>query len=136
MESVTTCIVLESKNLKETLYFYEGILGFKPSKERPQIRVTGVWYDIDSTRICFVVNRGLGEYRETVTSSVTELLLKTTNIERLKKKLVFYQISFVEERCGEEVKIIFRDPDGYTLQFLSIESREESLLQCNNLDVE
>ncbi|MGG0302987.1 VOC family protein [Bacillus albus] len=136
MESVTTSIVLESKNLKETLYFYEGILGFKPSKERPQIRVTGVWYDIGSTRICFVVNRGLGEHRETVISSVKELLLKTTNIERLKKKLAFYHISFVEERRGEEVKITFHDPDGYTLQFLSIESRGESLLQCNNLDVE
>ena len=32
MEGVTTCIVLESKNLKETLYFYEGILGFKPKQ--------------------------------------------------------------------------------------------------------
>ncbi|HDR4421100.1 TPA: lactoylglutathione lyase [Bacillus cereus] len=123
MESVTTCIVLESKNLKETLYFYEGILGLKPSKDRPQIRVTGVWYDIGSTRICFVVNRGLGEHRETAISSVKELLLKTTNIERLKKKLAFYEISFAEERCGEEVKIIFCDPDGYKLQFLSIESR-------------
>ncbi|MBK5347431.1 VOC family protein [Bacillus sp. TH44] len=136
MESVTTCIVLESKNLKETLYFYEGILGFKPSKERPQIRVTGVWYDIGSTRICFVVNRGLGEHRETVISSVKELLLKATNIERLKKKLAFYQISFVEKRHGEEVRIIFHDPDGYTLQFISIENMEESLLQCNNLNGE
>lgn len=136
MESVTTCIVLESKNLKETLYFYEGILGFKPSEERPQIRVTGVWYDIGSTRICFVVNRGLGEHRETVISSVKDLLLKTTNIERLKKKLAFYQISFVEKRRGEEVRIIIHDPDGYTLQFTSIENVKESLLQCNNLDVE
>ncbi|MFD6507311.1 MULTISPECIES: VOC family protein [unclassified Bacillus (in: firmicutes)] len=127
MGSITTCIVLESKNLKETLYFYEGILGFKPSKERPQIRVTGVWYDIGSTRICFVVNRGLGEHRETVISSVKELLLKTTNIERLKKKLEFYQISFVEERHGEEVRIIFYDPNSYKLQIVSKENMEESL---------
>ncbi|MEK4710602.1 VOC family protein [Bacillus sp. FSL R10-2780] len=136
MESITTCIVLESKNLKETLYFYEGILGFKPSEERPQLRVTGVWYDVGSTRICFVVNRGLGEHRETVISSVKELLLKTTNIERLKKKLEFYQISFVEKRRGEEVRIIFHDPDGYTLQLISIENMEKSLLQCNNLNSE
>ena len=135
MERITTCIVLESKNLKETLYFYEGILGFKPSKERPQLRVTGVWYDIGSTRICFVVNRGMGEYRETVTSSAKEIFLRTANIERIKKKLKFYHISFTEERCGEEVRIIFLDPDGYTLQVTSIENTEESLLQCNNLDV-
>ena len=30
-----------SENLKETLYFYEGILGIKPSLERPQLDVTG-----------------------------------------------------------------------------------------------
>ncbi|HDX9611662.1 TPA: VOC family protein [Bacillus toyonensis] len=124
MESITTCVVLESKNLKETLYFYEGILGFKPSKERPQLRVTGVWYDIGPTRICFVVNRGLGEYRESVTSTVKEMFLKTTNIERIKKKLEFYHISFVEERHSEEVKIIFDDPDGYKLQIVSTENSE------------
>jgi len=67
---------------------------------------------------------------------VKELLLKATNIERLKKKLAFYQISFVEKRRGEEVRIIFHDPDGYTLQFISIENMEESLLQCNNLNGE
>ncbi|RWS40327.1 lactoylglutathione lyase [Bacillus mycoides] len=127
MERITTCIVLESKNLKETLYFYEGILGFKPSKERPQLRVTGVWYDIGSTRICFVVNRGLGEYRETVTSSAKEIFLRTANIERIKKKLKFYHISFTEERCGEEVRIIFYDPDCYELQIVSKENMEESL---------
>ncbi|MGE7883844.1 VOC family protein [Bacillus sp. NPDC094077] len=124
MESITTCIVLESKNLKETLYFYEGILGFKPSEERPQLRVTGVWYDIGSTRICFVVNRNFGEYRETVTSSVKEIFLKTTNIERIKKKLEFYQISFAEDCHGEEVRITFYDPDRFKLQIVSKENTE------------
>lgn len=124
MESITTCIVLESKNLKETLYFYEGILGFKPSEERPQLRVTGVWYDIGSTRICFVVNRGLGEYRETVTSSATEIFLRTSDIEQIKKKLEFYHISFVEDCCGEEVRITFYDPDRFKLQFVSKENTE------------
>ncbi|MBJ8118677.1 MULTISPECIES: VOC family protein [Bacillus] len=122
MERITTCIVLESKNLKETLYFYEGILGFKPSKERPQLRVTGVWYDIGSTRICFVVNRGLGEYRETVTSSVKEVFLRTTNIERIKKKLEFYKVAFLEERCGEEIRVTFYDPDRFKVQIVSAEN--------------
>ncbi|EJQ54246.1 Uncharacterized protein BWINRASL_00762 [Bacillus mycoides] len=128
MERITTCIVLESKNLKETLYFYEGILGFKPSKERPQLRVTGVWYDIDSTRICFVVNRNFGGYREDITSSCKEIYLRTQNIEQIKKKLKFYQISFVEEHYDEEVSITFYDPDRYKLQIVSKETMEESLL--------
>ncbi|MBM6647845.1 VOC family protein [Bacillus sp. RIT 809] len=124
MGSITTCIVLESKNLKETLYFYEGILGFKPSEERPQLHVTGVWYDIGSTRICFVVNRGLGEYRETVTSSATEIFLRTSDIERIKKKLEFYHISFVEDCHGEEIRINFYDPDHFKLQIVSTENTE------------
>ncbi|MED2784730.1 lactoylglutathione lyase [Bacillus thuringiensis] len=124
MERITTCIVLESKNLKETLYFYEGILGFTPSKERPQLRVTGVWYDIGSTRICFVVNRGLGEYRETVTSTVEELFLKTTNIDQIKKKLEFYHISFVEECDGEEIRITLYDPDRVKIQIVSTKNIE------------
>ena len=41
VENVKQFIVLEVKNLKETLYFYEGILGIKPSLERPQLDITG-----------------------------------------------------------------------------------------------
>ena len=60
VETVKQFIVLEVKNLKETLYFYEGILGIKPSLEKTTIRCNGVWYDADSTRISFVMNRMLG----------------------------------------------------------------------------
>ena len=41
VETVKQFIVLEVKNLKETLYFYRRILGIKPSLERPQLDVTG-----------------------------------------------------------------------------------------------
>ncbi|KAB2454222.1 lactoylglutathione lyase [Bacillus sp. CH126_4D] len=116
MESVTTCIVLESKNLKETLYFYEGILGFKPSKERPQIRVTGVWYDIDSTRICFVVNRLLGGPEKDVKDSYEVLTFTISNIEKLKKKLAFYEILYTENECAKS--IVVKDPDGYKLEVI------------------
>ncbi|QWI15288.1 lactoylglutathione lyase [Bacillus wiedmannii] len=114
VETVKQFIVLKVKNLKETLYFYEGILGIKPSLERPQSDVTGVWYDADSTRISFVMNRSLGGREKSVMDSVDVLTFSISNIENLKKKLVFYKIVYTENKS--EKSIVVQDPDGYKLQ--------------------
>ncbi|KAA0778833.1 lactoylglutathione lyase [Bacillus sp. BB51/4] len=114
VENVKNLIVLEVKNLKETLYFYEGILGITPSSERPQLDITGVWYDTDSTRISFVMNRSLGGREKSVTDSVDVLTFSISNIENVKKRLVFYKIAYTENKS--EKIIVVQDPDGYKLQ--------------------
>lgn len=114
VETVKQFIVLEVKNLKETLYFYEGILGIKPSLERPQLDVTGVWYDADSTRISFVMNRMLGGREKGVTDSCEDLTFTISDIEKLKKKLAFYEILYTENEYAKS--IVVQDPDGYKLQ--------------------
>ncbi|HFJ9301689.1 VOC family protein [Bacillus paranthracis] len=114
VETVKQFIVLEVKNLKETLYFYEGILGIKPSLERPQLDVTGVWYDADSTRISFVMNRMLGGQEKSVTDSCEDLTFTISDIEKLKKKLAFYEILYTENEYAKS--IVVQDPDGYKLQ--------------------
>ncbi|WP_254489121.1 VOC family protein [Bacillus thuringiensis] len=114
--NVENLIVLEVKNLKETLYFYEGILGIKPSLERPQLDVTGVWYDTDSTRISFVMNRMLGGREKSFTNSCAGLTFSISNIENLKKRLVFYKIAYTENKS--EKSIVVQDPDGYKLQVI------------------
>jgi len=114
VENVKNLIVLEVKNLKETLYFYEGILGITPSSERPQLDITGVWYDTDSTRISFVMNRRLGGREKSVTESVDVLTFSISNIENVKKRLVFYKIAYTENKS--EKSIVVQDPDGYKLQ--------------------
>lgn len=114
VETVKQFIVLEVKNLKETLYFYEGILGITPSSERPQLDITGVWYDTDSTRISFVMNRSLGGREKSVTDSVDVLTFSISNIGNVKKRLVFYKIVYRENKS--EKSIIVQDPDGYKLQ--------------------
>jgi catechol 2,3-dioxygenase-like lactoylglutathione lyase family enzyme len=116
VENVKQLIVLEVKNLKETLYFYEGILGIRPSSERPQLDITGVWYDADSTRISFVMNRSLGGREKSVTDSVDVLTFSISNIENLKKRLMFYKIVYIENKC--EKGIVVQDPDGYKLQVI------------------
>ncbi|EPC8421623.1 MULTISPECIES: VOC family protein [Bacillus] len=114
VENVKNLIVLEVKNLKETLYFYEGILGITPSSERPQLDITGVWYDTDSTRISFVMNRSLGGREKSVADSVDVLTFSISNIENVKKRLVFYKIVYTENKS--EKSIVVQDPDGYKLQ--------------------
>ncbi|KAA0823277.1 lactoylglutathione lyase [Bacillus sp. AY2-1] len=116
VENVKNLIVLEVKNLKETLYFYEGILGITPSSLRPQLDITGVWYDADSTRISFVMNRMLGGREKSVTNSCDGLTFSISNIEKLKKKLAFYEILYMENKS--EKSIVVQDPDGYKLQVI------------------
>ncbi|WP_139366265.1 VOC family protein [Bacillus cereus] len=116
VETVKQFIVLEVKNLKETLYFYEGILGIKPSLERPQLDTTGVWYDSDSKRISFVMNRVLGGRGKTVTDSCEVLTFTISNIEKLKKKLAFYEILYTENEYAKS--IVVQDPDGYKLEVI------------------
>ncbi|MED2981590.1 lactoylglutathione lyase [Bacillus thuringiensis] len=116
VENVKNLIVLEVKNLKETLYFYEGILGIKPSLERPQLDVTGVWYDSDSKRISFVMNRMLGGREKSFMNACAGLTFSISNIENLKKRLVFYKIAYTENKS--EKSIVVQDPDGYKLQVI------------------
>lgn len=116
VETVKQFIVLEVKNLKETLYFYEGILGITPSSERPQLDITGVWYDTDSTKISFVMNRSLGGREKSVTDSVDVLTFSISNIGNVKKRLVFYKIAYTENKS--EKSIVVQDPDGYKLQVI------------------
>ena len=116
VETVKQFIVLEVKNLKETLYFYEGILGIKPSLERPQLDTTGVWYDSDSKRISFVMNRVLGGREKTVTDSCEVLTFTISNIEKIKKKLAFYEILYTENEYAKS--IVVQDPDGYKLEVI------------------
>lgn len=72
---------IRSEEFKGNFVFYEGILGIKPSLERPQLDVTGVWYDSDSKRISFVMNRMLGGREKGVTDSCEVLTFTISNIE-------------------------------------------------------
>ena len=114
--NVEQYIVLKVKNLKETLYFYEGILGIRPSLERPQLDVTGVWYDSDSKRISFVMNRILGGREKSMTDSCEVLTFSISDIEKLKRKLAFYEIVYTENKCTKS--IVVKDPDGYQIEMM------------------
>ncbi|WP_459500389.1 VOC family protein [Bacillus sp. C1] len=119
METITNCIELKVRNLKETLYFYEGILGLQPSIHRPQLHVPGVWYDVGGARICCVLNRD----KDKEAPSYINLNLLFCDIEKVRKKLEFYCVSFEElESCNAERSgIVVYDPDQHRIQIEPIE---------------
>lgn len=128
VDNIKNSIVLEVRNLKETLYFYEGVLGLEPSMKRPQLDVPGVWYDIGSIRICFIVNKKRRDVSDETLSTQIELNLPFCDLEKVQKKLEFYRVAYKEIADDHEEKksIIVYDPDQYRLQIDSSVRRKES----------
>lgn len=108
MERIAQFVELQISNLKETLYFYEGILGFRPSKHRPELHVPGVWYDVGHTRICCVV------HKKEKTMEI-EVNLPLHELESVQKKLDYYNVAYTEsghERNSEKGLSVY-DPDSH-----------------------
>ncbi|WP_242222644.1 lactoylglutathione lyase [Bacillus cereus group sp. BfR-BA-01380] len=115
---MTHSVVLEVKDLKKTLYFYEGILGFRPSIERPQLDVPGVWYDAGEMRICCVLNKEKGVTKCEQFLPRIEVNIQSHEAEKLLKKLAYYQVMYTEiEDYIEKKKVIsVYDPDWHIIQ--------------------
>lgn len=122
-------VVLEVRDLKKTLYFYEGILGFRPSKERPQLDVPGVWYDAGEMRICCVLNKNKEVTHCEQALLKIEVTIQSHEVENLLKKLDYYQVMYAEiEDYIEKKKVIsVYDPDGHVIQ-LQAQYESEGLI--------
>ncbi|SFJ78466.1 MULTISPECIES: VOC family protein [unclassified Bacillus (in: firmicutes)] len=122
-------VVLEVRDLKKTLYFYEGILGFRPSRERPQLDVPGVWYDAGEMRICCVLNRDKEATQCEKIFPEIEVNIQSHDAEKLLKKLGYYQVIYTElEDYIEKKKVIsIYDPDGHIIQLQSQYESGDSL---------
>ena len=102
-------IKLHISNLKETLYFYEGILGFQPSKKRPHLHVPGVWYDIGHVRLCCVVNK----MRKHIEIKVE---LSNDEVEKVQRKLDYYKVGYIEREVAGGRALFLYDPDKHLVQ--------------------
>ncbi|HDX9578662.1 TPA: VOC family protein [Bacillus pseudomycoides] len=111
-------VVLEVRDLKKTLYFYEGILGFRPSRERPQLDVPGVWYDAGKMRICCVLNKEKEVMQCEQFLPKIEVNIQSNKAEKLLKKLAYYQVMYteIEDYIKKKKVISIYDPDGHMIQ--------------------
>jgi glyoxylase I family protein len=108
-------------NLKEALYFYEGILGFKQNKKRPQFDFPGVWYDIGETQLHLIVNpKGKGRRDTTVIDSRdAHFAIRVNDMEKLLSTLDHHGVPYKNKEVNktEWHQVYVSDPDGNLIEF-------------------
>ncbi|MDN4072524.1 VOC family protein [Fictibacillus terranigra] len=108
-------------DLKKALYFYEGILGFSASEERPQFAFPGVWYDFGGTQLHLITNpkgkalRGTDE----LDSRDGHFAVRVKDIPRLLKKLDHHHIPYLNKPENKTPwhQVYVSDPDGNLIEF-------------------
>jgi catechol 2,3-dioxygenase-like lactoylglutathione lyase family enzyme len=108
-------------NLKEALYFYEGILGFKQNKKRPQFDFPGVWYDIGNTQVHLIQYREGKAKRNTteIDSRDGHFAVRVTDMDKLLKILDHHNIPYLnkEKNKTDWHQVYVSDPDGNIIEF-------------------
>lgn len=108
-------------NLKESLYFYEGILGFKQNKKRPQFDFPGVWYDIGNTQLHLIVNNKGTARRNTteIDSRDGHFAIRVEDMEKLLKTLDTHGVPYINKPKNKTDwhQVFVSDPDGNLIEF-------------------
>ncbi|GGB47627.1 VOC family protein [Fictibacillus barbaricus] len=108
-------------NLKESLYFYEGILGFKQNKKRPQFDFPGVWYDIGNTQLHLIVNNKGTARRNTteIDSRDGHFAIRVEDMEKLLKTLDTHGVPYINKPNNKTDwhQVFVSDPDGNLIEF-------------------
>jgi glyoxylase I family protein len=108
-------------NLKEALYFYEGILGFRQNKKRPQFDFPGVWYDIGNTQLHLIVDPEGGTRRTTneINSRDAHFAIRVKDMDKLLQILEHHGVPYINkpDNKTEWHQLYVYDPDGNLIEF-------------------
>jgi catechol 2,3-dioxygenase-like lactoylglutathione lyase family enzyme len=108
-------------NLKESLYFYEEVLGFKQNKKRPQFDFPGAWFDIGNTQLHLIVHKEGKTKRGTteIDSRDGHFAIRVNDIEKLIKTFDAHGINYVNKPLNktEWHQVFVSDPDGNLIEF-------------------
>ena len=108
-------------NQKESLYFYEEILGFKQNKKRPQFDFPGVWYDIGNTQLHLIVNNKGTARRNTteIDSRDGHFAIRVEDMEKLLKTLDTHGVPYKNKPKNKTDwhQVFVSDPDGNLIEF-------------------
>lgn len=114
-------VSLAVTDLKKALYFYEGILGFKADKERPQFGFPGVWYSFGATQLHLIVNPQGKALRGTddLDSRDGHFAIRVTDIPGLLKRLDHFKVPYHDKPENKTPwhQVYVCDPDGNLIEF-------------------
>ena len=110
-------VALRVADIQRARTFYEGVLGFEPSANRPNLSVAGIWYECGSVQLHL-----LGSTQALFTCEVlphpgqeAHIAFAVAHIELAKHALQQAGIPFVMSRSGRKA-LFCRDPDGNVLE--------------------
>jgi catechol 2,3-dioxygenase-like lactoylglutathione lyase family enzyme len=110
-----------SSDLARSRDFYEGVLGLRPSPDRPQMGFDGAWYDIEANQqihLMLLPNPEAGLQRPQHGGRDRHVALGVDDLDALRAKLDEAGIAYTVSKSGRAA-LFCRDPDGNALEFLA-----------------
>jgi glyoxylase I family protein len=110
-----------SGDLARSRDFYEGVLGLRPSPDRPQMGFDGVWYDIAAKQqihLMALPNPEAGLDRPAHGGRDRHVALGVEDIDALRSRLDEVGVAYTMSQSGRAA-LFCRDPDGNALEFVA-----------------
>jgi catechol 2,3-dioxygenase-like lactoylglutathione lyase family enzyme len=110
-----------SSDLARSRDFYEGVLGLRPSPDRPQMGFDGVWYDVAANQqihLMALPNPEAGLHRPAHGGRDRHVALGVEDIDALRSRLDEAGVAYTMSQSGRAA-LFCRDPDGNALEFVS-----------------
>jgi glyoxylase I family protein len=103
-------VTLPITNLKQSFYFYEGIIGFSVCTDRPSLAYPGVWYNLGSSQLRLELVQRFQRCEEPI-------IINVHGMNEFMKKLDYYEVPY----SGDETSLYVTDPDGHILLFQRVD---------------
>ena len=108
-------------DLEKSRYFYHDILGLSIDESRPDLGFDGLWLKVGEQQIHLLLleNPDPVEGRPQHGGRDRHVAFNVTDFEQLVGRLEQGNVTFTLSRSGRKA-LFCRDPDGNTLEFISI----------------
>ncbi|WP_261130681.1 VOC family protein [Bacillus sp. Marseille-Q3570] len=113
-------VSLEVKKLKKARSFYEKVIGFQVSPDRPDFDFDGIWYQIGDTQLHLIVNEKLDEKNKPpLDSRVRHFAIRVESIEDILQRLEKAGYSYLNKPTSKTGwhQVFVQDPDGNVIEF-------------------
>ncbi|WP_349408232.1 VOC family protein [Pseudalkalibacillus sp. SCS-8] len=113
-------VSLEVRKLKRARAFYEKVLQFEISPERPDFEFDGIWYSLGGTQLHLIVNKSLSEEEKpTLNSRSSHFAVRVRSIDDLIERLERAGCTYLDKPASKTGwhQVFVQDPDGNIIEF-------------------
>lgn len=108
-------------DLERSKQFYEEVLGFQKSSERPDFDFPGAWYQLGETQLHLIVHNDGKTLRGTtkIDSRDGHFAIRVKDIEEFIERMKTYQVEILNKPDNETEwhQVFISDPDGNLIEF-------------------